>query len=120
MPKEFSEWMGSMLNSIEDASTINKNYIGDELTSFQIRMSIADLLVPSIKHEWDVQDWLGVFSVGLDCGSRGNRSVVEQALSTIIGPNNTREYCDSEDGEGTIEWLNKLKTKIKNNILTSN
>ncbi len=116
MPKEFSEWLGAMVNSIEDASIID-NYVGDSLTPLQVRMSIANLLVPIIMDEDDVADWLAAFSVDLDSKSIGRRSVTELSLRGLIGESNVRAYVETDGSQETVVWLKNLKKDIKYNKL---
>lgn len=116
MPKEFSEWLGAMANSIEDASIVDR-FAGDTLNELQTRMCLANMLVPVILNEDDVADWLSAFAVELNDNPIGRRYVTEGKLTHIIGPIYVKQYVDTTGDKDTVEWLIELKRVIKNGTL---
>lgn len=116
MPIEFSEWMGRMINSIEDTSIVDR-FAGDTLTPLQTRMCIANLLVPYQSTEKSVADWLTAFSVDLNDNPIGHRCVMECNLKQLIGFINVQAYTHAHGDEASSAWLKSLKKHIKYDTL---
>ena len=116
MAKEFSEWVGAMVNSIEDLSIVDR-FAGDTMTPLQIRMCIANLLVPYTSTEESVADWIAAFSVDLDDKELGKRCVMECSLKQLIGYNNVQAYTHSHGDIASAAWLKDLKKQIKYDTL---
>lgn len=116
MALEFSDWVGRMINSIEDASIVDR-FAGDALTGLQTRMCIANLLVPYTSTEKSVADWLAAFSVDLNDNEIGKRCVMECSLQQLIGRNNVSAYTQTNGDQETAAWLKDLKKHIKYDTL---
>ena len=116
MAKEYSEWLGSMANSIEDASIVDR-FVGDTMSALQKRMVIADLLVPYADDKEYVDDWVAAFSVAMSCDVIGRRKLTEATLSSLIGQTYTALYCDTRTSRDAVAWLKDLKKQIKYNKL---
>lgn len=114
--KEFSEWVGSMINSIEDNSIIDR-FAGDTLTPLQTRMCIANLLVPYTTTAKSIADWLAVFSVALDGKPIGKRCIMESNLKQLLGDNNMTTYFNIYEDEESAKWIKEIKKAIKYDTL---
>jgi hypothetical protein len=118
MTKEFATWVSELSGTIEDTSAwIKPSYDITTLTPLQRRMHIADLLVPVINKQEDVDDWVTSFCVALDEGGAGFRFLTETSLASLIGRPLLLDYIDTSCDSSSKAWLNVLKDKIiKNQI----
>lgn len=113
MPKEFSTWVSEMSNSIEDASGfIKPSYDITTLTSMQRRMHIADLLVPNIETEDDVDAWLTAFCVALDRTKLSYTVLIDKESWSILGWEEHNAYLETDGDTQSKAWLHKVKQKI--------
>lgn len=114
--RSFQDWVGGMINSIEDNSIIDR-FAGDTLTPLQTRMCIANLLVPYTTTQKSIADWLAAFSVDLNDNPLGQRCVMESNLKQLIGATNAHNYLHIHGDEDSAKWLRELKKAIKHDTL---
>lgn len=118
MPKEFATWVSELSGTIQDTSAwIKPSYDITTITPLQRRMHIADLLVPVVNKEEDVDDWVTSFCVALDQGGAGRRFLTEVSLASLVGKNIYLDYIDTASDSSSKAWLNTLKEKIIKNQL---
>ena len=112
MPKtpEFATWISNMANSIEDKSILNKALgcgcvkTSNTQTAMQIRMSFADMLVPSIEDEGNALDWMEAFSGVLVSGT-----LVGNGLIRVIGRDKSDQYYDDQQ---SVRWVKEFRIEI--------
>jgi hypothetical protein len=114
--RPFADWLSAQIGTIEDLSIIDRHPT-NELTPLQVRMAIADLLVPYQQSERSAADWLAAFSVDLNDQPIGKRSVMEANLKQLIGTKNVTAYATAHGDELTAQWLRELKRAIKTDTL---
>lgn len=113
MPKEFSVWLGEMANTIEDNSGfIKPSYDITTLTPSQRRMHIADLLVPIVTTEDDVEAWVCAFCVSVNTSSPKYPRIYDESLAEVLGVAETNTYIETDGDTQSLAWLYQFKQKI--------
>ncbi len=120
MTIDYVTWLSRMTNSIVDASTIARDKPGayKEPTWLQKRMYIADLLVPVVKTEDQVDDWITVFCVRLGESETFYSSQPVSYLTTyptsdILGPDEAHAYHHTEGASESVAWFKEFKKKVE-------
>lgn len=110
MPKEFSQWVAEMSNSIEDNSNfIKPTHNTEPLTNLQKRLHIADLLVPNPDTEDAIHDWMRCFCVTLNTY---NNELDDEIFYIVIGKDLSTEYYATETYTAAKAWLNSFRQKV--------
>lgn len=113
MPIEFSTWQARMANTITDTSIVDKkSSMIQSLSPFQKRMLIADMLVPYTESEDLVHDWLVAFSVRLNTERNGQRGLIEERLTAILGVDRAKDYLATENDYEASRWLSEFRAEI--------
>ena len=107
--KDFHTWVSEQANSIEDKSTFLKgNAVCHTPSPLQIRMQMADLLMPDPSTEIDVHVWVQVFCICLD----DDKDIFSSRLSQIIGGEHSDTYYRTETDQESLWWLKDFKEKV--------
>ena len=106
---EYSTWLSRYANSIEDKSTFNKSNV---VTEFQKRAYIADMLVPTIRIEADVDDWVTAFCVTVTKAEPGRKSVMSLFFADVVGKEMSHEYYKTAGDSESLAWLKKFKEDL--------
>lgn len=117
MIKPYHSWLAEQANSIVDHSTVVRDvqtFSTQPATRLQKRAMLANMLVPHVDTEEDVNDWLSALCVCLNDRPQGSRSVSEHAPVFVIGRDLYQEYNNLEGDHAHLWWIQRLKAKIAN------
>lgn len=108
--KSFTAWISDMANSIEDKSTVKQDDTrNNKLTKLQVRMLVADLVVPNPTTYNTVDAWMNVFLVDYD-HEQQHISVLE--YKDILSDELYTSYLYAHTDLECIRWLAVFKELI--------
>ncbi len=116
--RDYYAWLAEATDTLKDTSNFVKNsHNTPVLSALQVRVLLADLLVPHTSTEDEVQDWIVAFCTGLDRRNPGNAEVIELPLRTLIPHSLSMDYLATDGDIESLEWLSNVKIKIKSGEL---
>ncbi len=117
--KEFGDWFkGSDEEHEDEEKPIQLVTPGNPAatlirTAAQIRSELADLLVPCVGNEEEIEDWMEAFAVGYTRTT--NLHMIK--LGNIIGNDLAHEYCQTNGTAESMRWWNDFRDKIDDGTL---
>lgn len=133
--RPFAEWLSASANSIEDASHFVKKCFcaaAKEKTiapnslhpmhplypsQLQLRVMLANSVVPFAQSLGTLHDWMTVFMVSLSEEPLGFRVLKKTSLEDLIGKDLAKQYSQVVSSIDLIEFTDKLRAGIRDGTI---
>ena len=114
--KEFATWVSEMANSIPDESTVSnkakQNTLAPSLTysELQLRVMLADRLMPILKTIVDCENWLVLLRVGVH---RITQQLRQEPIGEVLSEDKelTTQFLMASDYQELITFIDAVRAK---------